>query len=107
CTTATYTAGRAPAAHALAAREGPWRCAGPGSHQIATLSILLFAIYGGLPTMSVVSPWAILTCSAWLTVQAVLWVTASISPAAEGWPLPLFLTPPNGRWTSAPMQGRF
>ena len=43
----------------------------------------------------------------WLTVQAILCVTASTRPAADGWPLPLFFTPPKGRWTSAPMHGKF
>ncbi len=33
-------------------------------------------------------------------------VTVSINPAADGCPLPLFLTPPKGRCTSAPMLGR-
>src|SRR5262249_30705710 len=65
------------------------------------------ACRAGPPAMSVVRPWAILTSAAWFTVQAVLCVTASTSPAADGWPLPLFLTPPKGRCTSAPMHGRF
>src|SRR5262249_7744600 len=63
--------------------------------------------YLGPPAISVVSPWAMMISCAWLTVHAVLCVTVSISPAADGWPLPLFFTPPNGRCTSAPMHGRF
>ena len=55
--------------------------------------------------ISVVSPCAIFTSVPWLTVHAVLCVTASTSPAADGWPLPLFLTPPKGKCTSAPMHG--
>src|SRR5437867_5905507 len=62
----------------------------------------LFAVSIAHLSIVVVNPCAILTSSAWFTVQAVLWVTASINPAADGWPLPLFLTPPKGRWTSAP-----
>src|SRR5687767_8636804 len=62
--------------------------------------------HAGPPSMSVVSPCAILTSSAWLTVHAVLCVTASTSPAADGCPLPLFLTPPKGKCTSAPMHGK-
>ena len=63
--------------------------------------------HAGLPSIAVVSPWAILISVPWFTVHAVLCVTASTSPAADGWPLPLFFTPPNGRCTSAPMHGRF
>src|SRR5262249_17660486 len=65
------------------------------------------AAHAGPPSTSVVSPCAILISVPWLTVQAILCVTASTSPAADGRPLPLFFTPPNGRCTSAPMHGRF
>src|SRR6185369_11869722 len=54
----------------------------------------------------VVNPCAILISVPWFTVHEILCVTASTNPAADGCPLPLFLTPPNGRCTSAPMHGR-
>src|SRR6478609_2436451 len=67
----------------------------------------LLTLHAGPPSIAVVSPWAILISYPWLTVHATLCVTASTSPAADGWPLPLFFTPPNGKCTSAPMLGRF
>jgi len=60
----------------------------------------------GCAHTSVVSPWAIFTSVPWLTVHEILCMTVSTSPAALGWPLPLFFTPPKGRCTSAPMHGR-
>src|SRR5262249_5069977 len=68
---------------------------------------LVCGTHAGPPSISVVSPWAILISVPWLTVHAVLCVTASTSPAAEGCPSPLLSTPPTGRCTSAPMHGRF
>lgn len=52
-------------------------------------------------------PCASLISRAWFTVHATRCVTASISVLAEGNPVPLFFRPPNGRWTSAPIVGRF
>jgi hypothetical protein len=54
-------------------------------------------LYAGAPSMAVVSPWAILMSVPWFTVHAVWCVTAATSAAADGWPLPLFFTPPKGR----------
>ncbi len=56
---------------------------------------------------SALIPCAMTMFVAWFTVNAVRCVTASTSAAADGWPLPLRFTPPKGRCTSAPMQGKF
>ena len=74
---------------------------GPGSER----SLLPQLFSSGL-TLALM-PCAIVMLRSWFTVNAVLCVTASTNAAAEGWPLPLRFTPPNGKCTSAPMQGRF
>ncbi len=59
-----------------------------------------------LVTMSADRPCAIWMSVELLSVHAVRSVTASIISRAEGKPLPDFLTPPKGSWTSAPIHGR-